>query len=394
MSVSVFGTYHSQVGNLNKSLYQLIEEAGREVLKDAPISAGDIGQIFIANYSGGGFNNQEHLAPYAVNIDSKLRFTPATRFENACASGSAAIEAAVDALEAEKIEYALVLGVEKMTTLDTAGVTKTLGMASFWPEEGAEGMTFPGLFAEFANGYQKRHDLSDQELRTMLAKVAAKNYNNALENPLAQMPMDCSYQDILDLPDEKNPVVAPPLRLNDCSLVSDGAAALVLTKTERAKELTDKVVEISTLAHTTDYLAIDKRSNSEFVAGKKAVKKAYQKAGISLEDLDFAEVHDCFTIAEILAYEALGLADDGQGAQLLDDGTVAVDGKLPVNASGGLKAKGHPVGATGVSMAVLAARQLLGDAIGHQVSDAEVGLTFNIGGSAASNYATIFKRIK
>jgi acetyl-CoA C-acetyltransferase len=394
MSVSVIGTYHSKVGRLEKSLYQLLEEAGQGALEAAPVAAGDIGQVFLANYSGGGFNNQEHLAPYTVNIDPELRFTPAARFENACASGSAALEAAIDALEAGKIDHALVLGVEKMTALDTKGVTKVLGMASYWPEEGAKGMTFPGLFAEFAKGYQQEYGLDDEELRAILAKIAAKNYTNALENPLAQMPMDCSYQDILDLPDEKNPVVAPPLRLNDCSLVSDGAAALVLTRTETAEKLTDEVVEISALTHTTDYLEIDKRSNSEFTAGKEAVKQAYEQVGIDCHDLDFAEVHDCFTIAELLAYETLGLAEDGKGAQLLEDGTVALEGEVPINASGGLKAKGHPVGATGVSMAVLATRQLLGEAIGNQVPDAEIGLTFNIGGSAASNYAGVFKRLK
>lgn len=394
MSVSVIGTYHSKVGNLDKDLYELIEEVGQGVLEDAPVEAADVGQIFIGNYSSGGFNDQEHLAPYTVNIDPDLRFTPATKFENACASGSAAIEAAVDALEAGKIDYALVLGAEKMTSLDTAGVTKTLGMASYWPTEGSEGMTFPGLFAEFAKGYRERYDLSDEELHEILAKIAAKNYNNALANPLAQMPMDCTYQDILDMPDEKNPMIAPPLRLNDCSLVSDGAAALVLTRTEDAKELTDEVVEISSLVHTTDYLEIAKRSNSEFVAGKKAVEQAYQESGITVDDLDFAEVHDCFTIAELLAYETLGLADDGEGAKLLDDGTVDLDGELPINASGGLKAKGHPVGATGVSMAVLAARQLLNNAIGNQIEGAETGMTFNIGGSAASNYALVFKKLK
>lgn len=270
MGVSVLGSYHSQVGRLDKDLYQLIEEAGQGALEASEVEAGDIGQVFVSNYSGGGFNNQEHLAPYTVNIDPELRFTPATRFENACASGSAAIEAAVDALEAKKIDYALVLGVEKMTTLDTAGVTKVLGMASYWPEEGAEGITFPGLFAQLAQGYQERYDLTDEELQTILAKIAAKNYTNAQENPLAQLPWDCTAQDILDLPADKNPVVAPPLRLNDCSLISDGAAALVLTRTEQAQELQDEIVEISALAHTTDYLALDKRSNSELVAGKKS----------------------------------------------------------------------------------------------------------------------------
>lgn len=394
MGVSVIGTYHTKVGRLDDSLYELVVKAGKGALEDAGVEAKDIGGIWVGNYSGGGFNNQEHLAPYALEINPELRFIPAVRVENACASGSAAIEAAKNAIESGEVDFALVIGVEKMTSLDTKGVTKTLAMASFWPEEGAKGVTFPGLFAEYAKGYKDRYGFSDEELRTMLAKVAAKNHTNAVANPLAQRPWKCSYEDILNLPDEKNPVIAAPLRLYDCSLVSDGAAALVLTTTERARKLKDKVVEISALVHTTDYLALRKRSNSEFEAGKKAIHRAYEMAGITADDLDFAEVHDCFTIAEILAYEAMGLAPDGKGWTLLDDGTVEVGGKLPVNPSGGLKAKGHPVGATGVSMAVLAARQLLGDAIGHQVSGAEIGLTFNIGGSAASNYALVFKRVK
>ncbi|MCK8817657.1 thiolase domain-containing protein [Natroniella sulfidigena] len=393
MSVSVIGTYHSKFGKSEDDLYDLLVTAGKEALKDSGVEAKDIGGIWIGNYSGGGFNNQEHLAPCALDIDPDLRFTPATKVENACASGAAAIKEAKNAIEAGEVDYALVIGAEKMTDLDTKGVTKTLAKASYWPEEGAEGMTFPGLFAEFAKGYKERHGLSDQDLRTILAKISAKNHTNALVNPLAQMPMECSYQDILDKPDEKNPMIASPLRLLDCSLVSDGAAAVVLTTADKAKELQDEVVELSAMVQVTDYLPISKRSNSELVGTKKAIQEVYDRAGITVDDLDFAEVHDCFTIAELLAYEAVGIAEDGAGPKLLDNGTVMVDGDLPVNASGGLKAKGHPVGATGVSMAVLATRQLLGNPIGHQVKGAELGLALNFGGSAVSNYASVFKRI-
>ena len=392
MSVSIIGTSHTEFGRLDKSIYDLVEETGRKALEDSKVDAEKIGGIWLGNFSGGGFNDQEHLAPYALNIDPDLRFTPATRVENACASGSAAIREAKNALEAGEIDYALVIGAEKMTSLDTKGVTKVLAMASYWEEEGANGMTFPGLFAEYAKGYKKRYDFEEDELREILAKIAAKNHQNALENPLAQMPWDCDYQEILDLPDDKNPLIAPPLRLYDCSLITDGAAALVLTRTDEAKKVSDNSVEIAALAQTSDYLALDKRSNSEFVAGKKAIQKAYKEANITVDDLDFAEVHDCFTIAELLAYEALGLAEDGKGGEILGEGIVEVGGRTPVNASGGLKAKGHPVGATGVSMAVLAARQLMGNAIGHQIKGAKTGITFNIGGSAASNYALVFKK--
>ena len=392
MSVSIIGTSHTKFGNLDKSIYELIEETGKKALEDSEVEAKKIGGIWLGNFSGGGFNNQEHLAPYALNIDPDLRFTPATRVENACASGSAAIKEAKNALEAGEIDYALVIGAEKMSSLDTKGVTKVLAMASYWEEEGANGMTFPGLFAEFAKGYKEKYGLDLEELRENLAKVAAKNHRNALKNPMAQMPWDCDYNEIMNLPNDKNPVIAPPLRLYDCSLITDGAAALVLTRTEEADKVSDKPVEIASLVHTSDYLSLNKRSNFKFVAGKKAIEKAYNEADISVDDLYFAEVHDCFTIAEILAYEALGLAEDGKGGEILGEGIVEVGGKTPVNASGGLKAKGHPVGATGVSMAVLAARQLNGEAIGHQIERAKTGITFNIGGSAASNYALVFKK--
>ncbi|NLL47552.1 MAG: thiolase domain-containing protein [Firmicutes bacterium] len=392
MAVHVIGTYHSKVGKLEESIYDLLVQAGQGALADARVQAADIDGVWIGNFSGGGFNSQEHLAPCAIDIHPDLRFKPVTRVENACASGSAAIAAAKQAIEAGDAELALVIGVEKMTNLDTAGVTKVLAMASHWPEEGELGMTFPGLFAEYAKGYMERHNISPEDLRTLLAKVTAKNHRNAVANPLAQMPWDCTYQDILDRPDKKNPVVAEPLRLFDCSLVSDGAAALILASEAKAEELGLAGIEIAALVHTTDYLALDKRSKSEFVAGKQAIQKAYELAQITVDDLDFAEVHDCFTIAEVLAYEALGLVPDGQGSRAIEEGLVEVGGKLPVNPSGGLKAKGHPVGATGVSMAVLATRQLQGQAIGHQVEGAKIGLTYNIGGSAASNYCLILKR--
>ncbi|MGB9839739.1 thiolase domain-containing protein [Thermovenabulum sp.] len=394
MGVMIIGTAHTKFGRLNESLYDLIITAGREALEDAGIEAKHIGGIFVGNYSGGGFNNQEHLAPWAIEINSELRFKPCTRIENACASGSAALEAAKNAIEAGEIDFALVVGVEKMTTLDTKGATKVLAMASYWPEEGAKGMTFPGLFAQFARGYKEKYKITDEKFRESLAKVSAKNHTNGKYNPLAQMGKELSYCDILNLPDEKNPIIAEPLRLYDCSLVSDGAAAVVLSREEFAKDLKDELVEISALSHTTDYLPLSKRYNWEFTAGKKAVMQAYEKARITVEDVDFAEVHDCFTIAEILAYEALGFAKDGEGYKLLDEGLVYPDGKWPVNVSGGLKAKGHPVGATGVSMAVLAARQLLGKAIGIQLKDCEIGVTFNIGGSAVSNYVLVLKRVK
>jgi len=393
MTVSIIGTAHTKFGRLDENVYELLVKAGSEALEESKVDAKKIDGIWVGNYSGGGFNNQEHLAPIALDIHPDLRFTPATRVENACASGSAAISAAKNAIEAGTCEYALVIGVEKMNQLDTKGVTKVLAMASHWEKEAKHGLTFPGLFAEFAKGYMKEFDISEEEMRDTLAMISSKNYRNALKNPYAHLPLDLSKEDVLNLPDKKNPMIAYPLRLNDCSLVSDGAAAIVITTTENAKKMEKEAVEIASLVHVTDYLELDKRPQYVFEGSKIAVDQAYEQANITVDDLDFAEVHDCFTIAELLAYNAIGLVENGKEREVLLDGTVTKEGKLPVNISGGLKAKGHPVGTTGVSMAVLATRQLLGNAIGIQLDNPKTGLTLNFGGSAVSSYATVFRKL-
>lgn len=394
MSICILGTSHTKFAKLPNNIYELIVESGKNAIEDTQINPNEIDGIWIANYGSLDFNNQGHLGPVGIDIDESLRFRPCVKVESACASGSAAILQAINAIESGRARFALVIGAEKMTSLDTKGVTQVLAKGSYWPGEGAMGMTFPGLFAEYAKGYKAHFGFSDQQLREMFAKVSSKNHKNALLNPLAQMPQDIEPQDILNMPDNKNPIITDPLRLYDCSLITDGAAAVVLANTEDAKSIKNNgLVEILALEAACDYLSISKRANYEFTAGKVAIKKAYEKTKITLNDVDFAEVHDCFTIAEILAYEALGITKDGEGYKALEEGIVYKDGKLPVNLSGGLKAKGHPVGATGVSMAVIASRQLTGKALGYQLKNPEIGLTFNIGGSAASNFATIFKRI-
>jgi acetyl-CoA C-acetyltransferase len=282
-----------------------------------------------------------------------------------------------------------------MTSLKTQGVTEVLAMASYSPEEAAKGYSFPGLYAEYAKGYMEKYGVSEEELHETLAMITCKAHKNAVSNPLAQMHVEYNH-DFAKAVSDKNPMIAYPLKLSDCSLVSDGAAALVLTTTNRAKSMKDKVVEISALVHASDYLSLvqGKRSNCELTAAKYAVAKALNELDFTIYDINVAEVHDCFTITELLIYEALGLTQDGRGKEALLSGDVYVGGRLPVNPSGGLKAKGHPVGATGVSMHVLITRQLLGEAIGLQVKDAVTGLTLNIGGSGATNIASILKRIK
>lgn len=394
MSVYIIGTAHTKFGKLDgKSIYDLINEAGKSVFEDSPVEPRDVGGIWLANFNAPVLNNQNHLAPLVLDVSNDLRFKPATSVENACASGMTAIIQAINALNAGEIDVAFVIGVEKMTGLDTKGVTFALAQAAHWEAEGSKGMTFPGLFAEFAKGYMKKYNISLERLREAFAKVASKNHKNALHNPLAHLPKDISYEQILNLPAEKNPIIADPLRVYDCSLVTDGAAAIILTNKKEIANKYNCLVEIASIKHVSDFLRIDQKKNYTLEGAKIAIQGAFKEANVTLNDLDFAEVHDCFTIAEILIYEAMGLSKNGEGYKVIDDGTVLPDGRLPINLSGGLKAKGHPVGATGVSMAVVATRQLMGKPIGLSVKNARIGLTFNLGGSAATNIAAIFKRI-
>lgn len=389
-----------------KSIYDLVVEAGRAAIADAGLDPKDIDAVWVGSCAPDAFTNQAHLAPVAAEIDPSLRNKPMTRTEAACASSSVAIYDATYALEAGRYKHVLAIGVEKMNLLDTKGVTHALATCSYWPEEGAKGMTFPGLFAEFAKGYKARWGLSDDELRRMLATIAALGYKNGVQNPLAHFgaggPSDkgklFTADAILALPSEgkgSNPMIADPLRLHDCSLISDGAAAVVLTTTDNARATGKKAVEIAGLGHSVDRLPLRERpAMSELTAGKDAVRKAYAEAGISPKDVNFAEVHDCFTINQILCTEALGLSDDGRGGHDYLAGRYTPEDKCPVNLSGGLKSKGHPVGATGASMHALAYKQLVGAPIGVAAKDPEIGVTFNVGGSGVTNCVTVLRRVR
>ena len=315
---------------------------------------------------------------------------------------------AASGLPIYRFKRALVIGVEKMTLLDTKKMTHTLACCSHWPTEGSKGMTFPGLFAEFAKGYMEHYKYSIEELRKMLATISALCYRNGFENPLAHFskgsPPDklglTTTEAILNLPDEgkgSNPMIAPPLRLHDCSLISDGAAALVLALTDEARSISNRVVEIAGIGMATERLAENVRPNMyELIAGKESIKKSFNEAGISIGDVDFAEVHDCFTINQILSTEALGLSKDGQGGWDYIEGKYLPEDDCPVNLSGGLKSKGHPVGATGASMHTLAYKQLIGEPIGlaPKKRPPEIGVVFNIGGSGVTNCTTTLRRIR
>ncbi len=417
--VSIVGAYNSKFGSLVqknretgeitdlKSIYELMIEAGKGALSDSGIGAGEVDGVWVGSCAPGIFANQEHLAAFATEIDPEgLRFKSMTRCEDACASGSVALYDALYAVESGRCKVALVLGVEKMNLLDTKGVTHALATCSYWPEEGAMGMTFPGLFAEYAKGYAARYKLSPEQLARMLATVSALCYRNGLENPLAHFgkggPSDklqlVTAEAILGLPPEKNPMIAEPLRLHDCSLVTDGSAGLVIMRSDEAARRGKKRVQIAGIGHANEHLAISKRPNmSELLAGKEAVRRAFAEAGIKAGDIDIAEIHDCFTINQVLATEALGFSKDGRGGYDYMDGRFTRDDpQVAINLSGGLKAKGHPVGATGVSMHALLYKQLVGEPIGVAPSKGspEIGVTLNVGGSSTTNCVTVLRRTR
>lgn len=413
--VSIIGAYNTKFGSHvdvkdmisfkrktdTKSFYDMIIEAGRGAIADSGLEARDIDAIWIGSCSPGRFVAQEHVGPIAAEIDPALRFRPMTRTEAACASSSVAIYDGMYAVEAGRFKNVLVIGVEKMCLLDTPAMTAALATCSYAPEEGSRGWTFPGLFAELAKAYIGQYKFSEQEIRAQFAHVAALNYRNAAHNPLAHVQNGpASAQAILDLPESgrgSNMMIAAPLRLHDCSLVTDGAAAVVLSSTETAKATRKKVVEIAGIGHSVDHLPLSKRDRRhELGAGKDAVAKAFAEARVASKDIEIAEVHDCFTINQLLTTEALGLAADGRsGFEYVAGRFGADDEKVSVNLSGGLKAKGHPVGATGASMHALVYKQLMGEPIGlSRKKTPEVGVTFNVGGSGVTNCVTVLRRVK
>lgn len=418
-AVSIIGAYNSKFGSLIqrnketgeikdlKSIYELMIEAGKGALADAGITGKDVDGVWVGSCAPGLFANQEHLAAFATEIDPEgLRFKSMTRCEDACASGSVALYDALYAVESGRVKVALVVGVEKMNLLDTKGVTHALATCSYWPEEGAKAVSFPCLFSEYAKGYQAQYKLSDIDFQRMLATVAALGYKNGVDNPLAHFgkggPSDklglFTADAILNMDPQKNPMIAEPLRLHDCSLVTDGSAALVIMKTEDAKKAGKKAVEIAGIGHVNERIAISVRPNMhELMAGKEAVRRAFAEAKVSIKDVDLVEVHDCFTINQLLTTEALGLSQDGRaGYDYLEGRFTRDDAACAVNLSGGLKAKGHPVGATGVSMHALLYKQLVGEAIGATLAKKtpEVGVSFNVGGSSVTNCVTVLRRVK
>lgn len=388
MTACIVGWAHTAFGRLDtETVESLIVRAANGALADAGIAPGDVDEIVLGHFNAG-FSPQDFTASLVLQAAPELRFKRATRVENACATGSAAVHQGIMAIEAKRARIVLVVGAEQMTTTPAAEIGRNLLKASYVREEAEIDGGFAGIFGQIAGKYfQKYGDQSDA-----LAAIAAKNHKNGVDNPYAQMRKDLGY-DFCRAQSEKNPFVAGPLKRTDCSLVSDGAAALVLADVETALRLR-KAVAFRAAEHVQDFLPMSKRDILKFEGCALAWQRALAAAGLSLDDLSFVETHDCFTIAELIEYEAMGLTLEGQGARAMAEGWTQKDGKLPVNPSGGLKAKGHPIGATGVSMHVLSAMQLTDTAGGIQVGNARLGGIFNMGGAAVANYVSILERIK
>ncbi|MBZ0138649.1 MAG: acetyl-CoA acetyltransferase [Pseudorhodoplanes sp.] len=388
MTACIVGIAHTPFGKLDsESVESLIVRVASEALADAGIEARDVDEIVLGHFNAG-FSAQDFTASLVLQASPDLRFKRATRVENACATGSAAVHQGLKSIAARAARIVLVVGVEQMTTTPGPEIGRNLLKASYVRDEANIEGGFAGIFGKIAGLYfQKYGDQSDA-----LAMIAAKNHKNGVGNPFAQIRKDLGY-DFCRTESDKNPFVAGPLKRTDCSLVSDGAAAIVLADVETALRM-KKAIVFRAAAHVQDFLPMAKRDILKFEGCALAWKEALAKAGVALSDLSFVETHDCFTIAELIEYEAMGLAPEGQGARVIADGITRKDGRLPVNPSGGLKAKGHPIGATGVSMHALCTMQLTGQAKDFQVRDARLAGIFNMGGAAVANYVSILERIR
>lgn len=382
--VLLTGWGHSRFGKLpDETLESLIVSVATEALTNAGIEPARVDEIYLGQFNSGllplGF-----ASSLALQVSDELAGTPATRVENACASGSAAFQQGVKSLLAGTARTVLVIGAEKMTHAPADVVGAALLGADYELAGHPSSTGFAGLFADVARHYEKRYGA----VGDTLGSIAAKNHRNGVLNPYAQLRKDLG-EDFCRTVSEQNPLVADPLRRTDCSPVSDGAAALVLS-TRPTGGATDPVRLVG-FGHANDFLPASKRDPLEFAGTVAAWERALGMAGLGLDDLDLAEVHDCFTIAELVIYEAMGLAPRGQGQLALDEGWVQPGGRLPINLSGGLKAKGHPVGATGVSQHVLAAMQLSGTAGEMQLSGARRAAVHNMGGLAVANYVSVLE---
>ncbi len=385
---SIVGWAHTPFGKLDDpDVESLIARVSGEALNHAGVETSDVDGIYVGVMNNG-FSKQGFEGAQVALAQPGLAFVPATHVENACATGSAALYSALDFVESGRGRIALVVGAEKMTAKPTAEAGDILLSASYRKEEGQTVGGFAGLFGRIAKNYFQRYGDRSEEL----ARIAAKNHKNGVSNPFAQMRRDFGF-DFCNTVSDKNPYVAAPLRRTDCSLISDGAAALVVADEETAAKL-ERSITFRARQHANDFLPLSRRDPVAFQGGRIAWEKARATAGVTLDDLSLVETHDCFTIAELIEYEAMGLAAPGEGYRVVREGIAEKSGRLPINPSGGLKSKGHPVGATGVSMHVMACLQLMNEAGDMQIEGAKLAGVFNMGGAAVANYVSILERQK
>jgi acetyl-CoA C-acetyltransferase len=388
MNACIVGWAHTPFGRLEQDdIESLIRRVTLEAIADAGLEPKDIDEIYLGHF-GEGFVKERFLSSLPLQASDEMRFTPSTRVENACATGSAALHQGLNSIAAGRSKVVLVVGAEKMTEVRGPEVADILIGSAYLKEEAAVTAGFAGIFGNMAQTYFDRY--GDQS--EALARIAAKNHRNGVNNPYAQFRKDLGYDFCREV-SERNPMVAPPLKRSDCSAVSDGAAAVVLMDRDRARSA-QKAIGFRAAEHVNDFKPMSKRDIIAFEGCARAWQQAFAKSGLTLADLSLVETHDCFTVAELMEYEAMGLTPKGQGARAINEGWTEMDGKLPVNPSGGLKAKGHPIGATGVSMHVLASMQLTGTAGGIQVPNAELVGVFNMGGAAVTHYVSILERVR
>ena len=384
----MIGWAHSKFGRApEQGLEQLMAGVVPDALAHANVSARDIDGIFVGVYNNG-FSPQSFEGSLVGMAVPELASVPAVHLENACATGSAALYAAMDFIAAGRGKIALVVGAEKMSTTPTETAGDIMLTASYRTEEGDVKGGFAGIFGQIAARYFQQYGDHSHEL----AMISAKNHAHGMLNPYAHMQKPFTV-DFCNTVSEKNPLVAGPLRRTDCSLISDGAAAIVVAHPDVAASM-NRAIGFRARNQVNDVLALSKRDPTEFAGARAAWAKSLEEAGLTLDDLDMVETHDCFTIAELLEYEAMGLAPRGKGGNVIREGVTTREGKLPVNPSGGLKSRGHPLGATGVSQHVMAAMQLSGEAGTMQLPNTNLAGVFNMGGAAVANYVSIMERTR
>ncbi|MDY6966160.1 MAG: thiolase domain-containing protein [Halobacteriota archaeon] len=384
--VAIIGIGNTKFGEMwDRSFRDMVVEAGSSAVDDAGVDGSKIDALYGGNMSAGRFVEQEHIgALIADHAGLASMHIPSVRVEAACASGGLALRQGIMAVASGWHDIVIAAGVEKMTDVASGELTDIIVSAADREWEGMAGATFPSIYAMMARSHMHKYGTT----REQLAMVSVKNHHNATMNPKAQYRSEITVEAVLN-----STLVADPLTILDCSPITDGAAAVILAPAEIAKEYTDCPIYVKASTQASDTIALHSRKDiTTLKATVHASKKAYELAGLTPKDIDLAEVHDCFTIAEIMAIEDLGFVPKGEGGKATESGMTALDGEIPINPSGGLKACGHPLGATGIKQAVEIVMHLRGEAEKRQVEGAEIGLTHNVGGSGGTAVVHILSR--